>query len=161
MKKHKICCFTGHRVISDKDSPRISALLALILEELYQKGCREFRNGGALGFDTAAALECVRLKERHPDVRFLLFLPCREQCNKWKAKDIKIYKELLAKADEVSYVCDFYNEFCMQTRNMKLVNDSDVCVCYKHPGVGGGTAFTVKYALKNEVEIINLTDILP
>lgn len=161
MKREKICCFTGHRVIAEKDLSRVAPLLALVLEELYCRGFRVFRNGGALGFDTIAAIEAIRLKKRHPDVKLLFYLPCREQCNKWKAKDIKIYKEILAEGDAVSYVSDFYSEFCMQTRNMKLVNDADVCVCYKHPGVGGGTAFTVKYALRNDVEIINLADILP
>ena len=159
-EKEKVCCFTGHRTISAGDAEVLPELLYETLCRLYADGVREFRTGGAVGFDTLAALSAIRLKNMHSDVKLRLMLPCRDQCSKWRPSNIKSYKEILAAADSVEYVSLFYNENCMHLRNLQLVRGSDYCVCYKRKGVGGGAAFTVRKAEEENLEIINLLDLI-
>ena len=157
MKENKICCFTGHRVIAADDSD-IRMSIRSTIEELAKDGYTDFRCGGALGFDTLAALEVIRLKEIFPEVKLIMYLPCRDQCSRWQLQDIKIYEAILAKADEVYYASEFYSRTCMHERNIRLVTGSDTCVAYYHEGSPGGTAFTVKYAQRNGVNLINLAN---
>ncbi|MCL2883887.1 MAG: hypothetical protein FWF49_00185 [Oscillospiraceae bacterium] len=45
--------------------------------------------------------------------------------------------------------------WALQARNRALVDHSDVCVCFLNKSTGG-TAYTVKYAQKKGLSIINL-----
>lgn len=158
MKENKICCFTGHRVIAPADRDGIRMNIRHTVETLAKDGYTDFRCGGALGFDTLAALEVLRLKESFPSVRLIMYLPCRDQCSRWQIGDIKVYEAILAKADDVFYAGEFYSRTCMHERNIRLVTGADTCVAYYHEGSPGGTAFTVKYAQKNGVNVINLAN---
>ena len=79
------CCFTGHRTFSPAVATELIARLEPVLERLYAAGVRDFRTGGALGFDTLAALRVIALRDRHPDCTLSLILPCRDQANRWCA----------------------------------------------------------------------------
>ena len=52
-------CFTGHRNIAYEDALRLPALLDRVLVELIERGATAFRAGGAIGFDTVAALKAT------------------------------------------------------------------------------------------------------
>ncbi len=86
-------------------------------------------------------------------------LPCPSQANPWREKDQTIYKEIKAKADKVVYIAQEYTRDCMFERNRHLVDNSSVCICYLSER-SGGTAYTVEYALKKELKIINLAKIV-
>lgn len=58
----KCCCFTGHRKIDNDKKEKIRAELKNILTGLIEEGCTCFYAGGALGFDTIAALTVLELK---------------------------------------------------------------------------------------------------
>ena len=58
-------------------------------------------------------------------------------------------------ADKVVYTEQAYTRGCMHKRNRHLVDNSSVCVCYLNRE-SGGTAYTVDYAGKQGLEIINL-----
>ena len=53
------------------------------------------------------------------------------------------------------YTAQQYARGCMHKRNRHLVDNSSVCVCYLNRE-SGGTAYTVDYAEKQGLEIINL-----
>lgn len=126
--------------------------------KLYLKGYTHFICGGAVGFDTLAADCVLAMRERFPEITLSLFLPCRDQTQKWNSlTDLKKYKEILGKADEVRYVTDFYTEICMHERNRLMADFSDVCVAYMRTA-RGGTAYTVKYANSRGLTVINLCD---
>lgn len=74
--KEKTCCFTGHREIPSGQRRRIFAKTEEAIEGLIKKGYLYFGAGGALGFDTIAAFAVLKLKERYPDIRLILVLPC-------------------------------------------------------------------------------------
>ena len=59
MNKHEkniACCFTGHRKIPQKKSEQIQERLRNEIVTAIQNGYNFFYAGGAVGFDTMAAL---------------------------------------------------------------------------------------------------------
>ena len=101
--KEKTCCFTGHREIPSGQRRRIFAKTEEAIEGLIKKGYLYFGAGGALGFDTIAAFAVLKLKERYPDIRLILVLPCFSQTRGWSQEDIEIYDDIKQKADKVVY----------------------------------------------------------
>ena len=65
------------------------------------------------------------------------------------------YERIKALADKVVYTSQEYTKGCMHRRNRHLVDHSSVCVCYLTKK-DGGTAYTVDYAEKQGLEIVNL-----
>ena len=110
----------------------------------------------ALGFDLLAAQAVLRLRDRFPDARLILALPCPSQADRWAQTDRQLYNRMLSRADQVILVSPAYFEGCMQKRNRFMVDRSSLCVCYmKH--CRGGTWYTVSYAYDQGLEIRNLT----
>ena len=75
----RTACFTGHRELPTDDLPEISKRLEDTLLTLIEQGYCYFGAGGALGFDTLAAQAVLRLRERYPQIRLILVLPCLDQ----------------------------------------------------------------------------------
>lgn len=148
-------CFTGHREIPPQLQSKILRETADAVKTLYDRGYRTFCAGGALGFDTIAARVILALKKTHPDLRLHLVLPCETQAAKWSAQDRFVYDAIKAQADEVTVLHDTYTRYCMYERNRLMVNLSSVCICYLKRQTGG-TAYTVKYAEENGLQIIEL-----
>ena len=159
MENNYICCFTGHRELPQKHTRRIPSALKEILLDQYSKGARVFRAGGALGFDTLAALSVIALRKKHPDVKLELCLPCHDQTKKWSFYSRRTYDYILKHSDSVRYASEHYTSTCMHDRNRMLVDGSRVCIAY-YTGGGGGTAYTFNYAIRNGLEMINVFDIL-
>ena len=156
MEKEKTVCFTGHRKIPNETKAALLSQLYSTVLQLILEGYESFICGGAVGSDTLAA-ECVlSMKERYPEIKLILALPCRDQTVKWEdLGDLMKYKDVLGKADCVEYMQSFYSEGCMHKRNRWMVDHSDVCVAYL-TNRRGGTAYTCNYANKNDVRLINL-----
>lgn len=149
------CCFTGHRDVSNEMKMYLNARLDEEIERLLSRGITNFCAGGALGFDTLAAYAVIRKKKQNPNIKLILVLPCRDQSKAWSKENRDNYDEILKAADEVVYVSENYTRFCMQQRNRELVDRSSVCVSFLMRNIGG-TAFTVNYAERSGLEIINL-----
>ena len=124
--KEKTCCFTGHRDIPADAYQLIFNKTEEMVENLIKKGYLYFGAGGALGFDTIAAFVVLKLKERYPDVRLILVLPCLAQ-----------------------------TRGCMHKRNRHLVDNSSACICYLTKD-SGGTAYTVEYARNKGLLVKNI-----
>ena len=101
------CCFTGHRVIAPEVRDQLTAILDRRLQALYDVGFVEFRAGGALGFDTLAAERVLLLRERHPDCRLVLMLPCRDQSKYWSEAEAGGRKSIPYSAFEEKYEVSF------------------------------------------------------
>ena len=130
------------------------------IELQIQEGATVFRAGGALGFDTLAALCVLDLRRKHPNVRLELILPCPTQTKDWTFSDARLYEQIMEQADLVRYVSPFYHNGVLQMRNRALVQGSDVCIAFLKNSQGG-TAYTAAYALKNGLELVNLAEQLP
>lgn len=157
MSIEKTCCFTGHRQIPFNQYNDIQKLLERIIIYLIEKGVCYFGTGGALGFDTMAALTILKLKEKYPHIKLILVLPCENQTYKWQQKDIDIYENIKSKCDKYVYTSKYYYNGCMFKRNKHLVDNSKYCICYLIKKTGG-TAFTVNYAMSKNLIIYNLAD---
>ena len=151
----RTCCFTGHRELSPVKFISVKHRLLSVIDQLISRGITNFCAGGALGFDTLAALTVLEAKNKYPQIKLIMILPCKDQADNWSFVKRENYKAILRKADEVFYVAESYSQFCMQKRNQELVNRSSICVCCLERS-SGGTAYTVNYAKKKGLEIINL-----
>ena len=152
-------CFTGHRSIPAARALMIPKALEMLISGLIAMGAKSFRLGGAIGFDTIAALSVLEAKEKHPHITLDLILPCRDQARGWNENNTRAYNYILSRADSVSYVCDTYHKGCMHERNRRLVDGSDILIAYLERTTGG-SAFTYNYAKEKGVEIINIYDIV-
>lgn len=153
--RERTCCFTGHRDLPVRGQEKLAAKLEDTIIGLIDRGIQFYGAGGARGYDTLAAQTVLRLKERHPHIKLILVLPCLTQTRKWPVADIKEYERIKALADKVVYTSQEYAKGCMHKRNRHLVDHSSVCVCYLANDYGG-TAYTVGYAEKQGLEVINL-----
>ena len=160
-KTIRTVCFTGHRDIVAADAVRLPSLLEEQLGALIARGARIFRAGGAIGFDMLAALKVLELRERMPNagIQLHLCLPCKDQTRGWDEPSCRAYRYILERADNVHYTAEVYTRTCMLDRDRRLVDGSDVCVAYCIRN-RGGSCYTCSYALKRDVELINLADLL-
>ncbi len=122
-----------------------------------EKGVVNFISGGALGFDMLAAESVARIRESRPEIRLILYLPCRNQSAKWSNNAKFYYRLMLSRADEILYVSEEYDKGCMQRRNMRMIWDSAYCIAYCVLGMSG-TGQTVRNASAAGFEIINIAD---
>lgn len=149
------CCFSGHRKIPCGFAGELEYRLSCVLESLVMRGFRFFVNGGALGYDTMAALLVLDMKKKYPDIRLIMELPCGDQDKYWRPNDKSVYARILSEADEVVCISKHYYNGCMHDRNRRMIDRSSVCVCYLTEEKGG-TYYTVMKAHKSGLEIINL-----
>ena len=157
--KNKIeaVCFTGHRFILKQNAIELATKLKEAIDECISKGAYRCRAGGAIGFDTVAALCVLEMQEKYPQIKLELVLPCRDQTRNWGEYEKRVYDYILSCASSVEYVTDTYTSWCMHERNRRLVNDSQVCIAYMKES-RGGTAFTFNYALQKGLEVINVAE---
>lgn len=156
--KERTCCFTGHRDLPVEQYQNIVAKAEETIEILIKKRYRYFGTGGALGFDTIAALAVLKLKERYPDIRLIFVLPCLSQTQSWSKKDIEVYESLKRQTDKIVYTSQEYTRGCMHKRNRHLVDNSLVCIAFLTESKGG-TAYTVDYAKKHGLSIVNIAEL--
>ncbi|MBO4470908.1 MAG: DUF1273 family protein [Clostridia bacterium] len=148
--------FTGHRFLPSAETEHIQKRLADSITDAYQQGYRRFFCGCALGFDTLAALQVLHLKNEYPDMILSLAIPCDTQAEKWHEKDRAIYRKIIEQADEKYVLSPYYYQGVMLTRNRFMADRSSLCICYLYH-MRGGTASTVRYALKHDhIRIVNL-----
>ena len=153
--RDKTVCFTEHRVIPALQREGLFLHLKSTILSLMSRGYRFFGAGGAWGFDTLAAMAVLEIRKQYPFIKLILVLPCYSQARYWKDSERKRYEQIKELADKVVYTSFEYTRGCMYRRNRHLVNCSSVCVCYLTKNVGG-TAYTVAYAKRQGLEIINM-----
>jgi len=151
----KICCFTGHRTLPPTLRTPLALRLDETIESLIREGYTEFRAGGALGFDMLAALRVLRARDRHPEIKLQLILPCRDQAGSWREGERLLWQDIIDKANTVEYLFDTYKSGCMYARNRALVRGADLCVAYLTQN-RGGTFYTCTHAQKQGVPVLNL-----
>ena len=149
------CSFTGHRSIKAEHSDGLPELLSRAIVYAYEKGCRTFLAGGAIGFDTEAARAVIKFRISHPDVKLKLILPCTDQAERWTDRQRSVYEYTLSEADEVVYIADKYYDGCLKERNSVLASECDILIAY----VGrrnSGAAQTMRMAAAQNREVYNL-----
>lgn len=157
-------CFTGHRT---GKLPKTTEALEALNQALYQaidkavgQGVDPFLIGACYGFDLMAAM-CVGersrvIKPTDPDkIKLIAVVPFEGQANRWKAQDRALYFKLLPLCDEVITLNTRYKNGCYYDRNRWLVDNSSQMICY-YDGSKSGTGYTVAYARRAKLPILNL-----
>lgn len=160
-RSFKTVAFTGHRPEklpwgTNDNSPEGALFkfrLREALEYLIGRGYVNFLSGAARGFDTIAAEIVISLREVYPWVRLTVVLPCADQAAKWNAEDKRRWENIVHNSDHVETLAPVYDKSCMFRRNRYLVDNADLVLAAYHKGSSGGTAMTVDYAHKKQVEV--------
>ena len=148
--RQKSVCITGHRTIEDN----IKQDTFDHLDVLIKRGYSIFYVGMAVGFDTLCFQFLEKLREKN-GIKIIACVPCPSQPERFSYAQKKEYFRMLESADEKIVLSPTYTPYCMQKRNQYMVDNSSVCIAYK-TSEKGGTAYTVKYANKAGLEVVNL-----
>lgn len=122
---------------------------------LYDEGFRHFLCGMAEGFDLLAAEAVMGLRGDLTGLQLTAVIPFPEQAARFDRQTRDRYDNVLACCDNTVTICNSYSMDCFHRRNDYLTDNSDVLVCYFN-GSKGGTAYTVRRALKAGSRVINL-----
>ncbi len=155
------CCFTGHRPESlkipfDENSPRFSALknvISDIIDQAISDGYTDFYCGMARGIDMLCAALVLDKTKTNSALRLHAALPCPNQSDGWRAKDIKLFDDILSQCASKTVISPFYTPECMLARNRFMVDNSQRVIAVWNGFYRGGTAYTVRYAKKQMKEI--------
>ncbi|MGN0181611.1 MAG: SLOG family protein [Candidatus Ornithomonoglobus sp.] len=147
----KSCFFTGHRIIANEEKPDLIYITEKLCVNLIEnRGVRHFISGAAIGYDTLASNVVLGLKKHYPDIMLHLYLPCRDQSQRWKPAYKEEWDKLIIRADEKKYIHDGnYIDGCMQLRNTAMVNDAYYGIAFCKRSTGG-TYATIRKALKKK-----------
>ena len=157
------CCFSGHRPEklpwhADETDPRCIALkekLYDVAQALYLSGIRHYICGMARGCDFYFAEAVLQLRRDYPGVSLEAAIPCEEQARGWPEPDRSRYFKLVSACDYETLLQHAYTDNCMLRRNRYMVDHASVLVAV-FDGSLGGTLHTINYAVKNQLEIIEL-----
>lgn len=161
--RQESCCFTGHRPAklpwryneADCRCLELKRRIADAVEAAYAQGYRHFLCGMAQGCDLYFC-ECVlALRERCPDVTVEAAIPCPTQADSWPAAQRERYARLVAACDFETLVSAQYSASCMQRRDRYMVDHASLLIA-AFDGSPGGTRYTVEYAMRRGVSVVDL-----
>lgn len=156
--KKETCCFTGHRDIPAQEEAAVRSRLREQIPDLLEKGYNTFLVGGARGFDMLAAEVLLDLREKEgKDLRLFSVLPFPEWREFWPDESFAREERILKASDQVSFSAEKINRRAYLDRDRKMVDESSLCIawCTRR---SGGTAYTIRYALKNGIRVMNLAN---
>ena len=153
--RQRTCCFTGHRVIPEKDLPGILRRTEQAVRRLIEQGVIFFGVGGAIGYDTEAAKMLFRLRATdYPQIKVILVYPFEGFTSRWSGEQREEYARLLPQYDKAVCVAQRASREAYLTRDRHLVNGAAYCIAYCTRN-SGGTAYTLRYAQQEGLKIFN------
>ena len=171
MQKHKALAFTGHRPESlpfgenelSASAIRVKAMLADEIMRCAAQGYDTFLAGGACGGDILFAeqvlfvkgLEYPDIRLEYPDIRLITVVPHEGQANNWTEAWRERYFRILEYSSDVVTLEMHYSSGCYHARNRYLVDHADSVLALYNGSPTGGTAYTVKYAFRMVLRIMN------
>ena len=101
----------------------------------------------------------LRLRQMHPDVTVEAAVPCPSQADAWPPDQRRRYERLVAACDFETLVSACYTPACMQRRDRYMVDHAALLIA-AFDGSPGGTRYTVEYAMRRGLEIVDLPIVL-
>lgn len=148
---------------------KLEEILKRELEDIIDNSEDEqfhFICGGALGFDTIAALTILKMREKNENITLEIAIPFKDQPNAWFNKeDVDRYNEINRLADKVTFVDGLdgyidekvaigrYSAKKLMTRNRYMIDNVSLVVAL-YDGQKGGTHNAVNYAKKLDKKIL-------
>ena len=110
----------------------------------------------AQGCDLYFCEAVLALRERYQEVTVEAAIPCPTQADAWPEAERDRYRELVARCDMETMVSDTYSSTCMQRRDRYMVDHAMLLIA-AFDGTAGGTRYTVEYALRRGIEIVDVS----
>lgn len=153
----KSVAFTGHRTIRPEHLERLRTALAPAIVELYEKGCRDFYCGMAMGFDLLAAEVVIELKAICPQLRLIAAIPFHHQDRFYSETDKTRYQNALAATDERIILTTRYDRNAYRIRNAFMIEHAAHVIAYFDASLlYTGTGQTMRMAERKGCSIANL-----
>lgn len=142
----KIVAFAGHRFIWHCNS--VKEKIVPILEDLINKGYTIFYDGDYGAFDKICSHAILELKHKYPQIKLIKILAYyhheKEKYELSPCYDGSIYPDIE----------ECYYKQIITKRNQWIVENCDILVCHIEYNFNSGAYNTVKYAKKQNKEII-------
>lgn len=101
------------------------------------------------------AVYLLDLRDRQgKKIKIISVLPFPEWREKWNEDEIRRQDEIMRRSDKVTFIRDAYCQDVYLIRDRKLVDESGYCISYSNRRTGG-TAYTVRYAMKKGLQVFN------
>lgn len=149
------CCFTGHRNLSIHQEEEIWQRVCTRLYPLLERGVRCFGVGGAIGFDTLVAEKLLNLRKTYPQIRVILVQPFQGYQSRWTPAQQARAADVENRVDKVVICCQTPSREAFLARDRHLVDGSAYCIGYCTRSTGG-TAYTLRYAQKQGLQVWNI-----
>lgn len=149
------CCFTGHRNLPIHQEEEIWQRVCTRLYPLLERGVRYFGVGGALGFDTLVAEKLLDLRKTYPQIRVILVQPFQGYQSRWTPAQQARAAAMENRVDKVVICCRTPSREAFLARDRHLVDGSAYCIGYCTRSTGG-TAYTLRYAQKQGLQVWNI-----
>ncbi len=164
MEREKTCTFTGHRESKLPWRSNESALECLKLkqqitdavEAVYHSGIKHFICGMATGCDMYFCEAVIELRSTHEDITLEAAIPWQQQSNGWSKALVARYNRLVEECDFYTLVQSDYTPDCFMRRNHYMVDNAGILIA-AYSGRQGGTMSTILYAMRQGVEIIEIS----
>lgn len=111
--------------------------------------------GMAVGFDLTAAELSITLRNELKGLKVIAIIPFEGMQRRFSASQKSTFERIKAEADEVIILATNYSPSVYATRNNYLVDNSSAVITY-FTGEKGGTAYTVRRAVKSLSRITNI-----
>ena len=148
--------FSGHRFVDASQRGHVKVRLTKAVLDAYGDGIRHFISGFAIGFDMMAAEVVVSLRRDYPDIALIAAIPFKGQASRFNFYDRKRYNRLLEVADEVIVLSEGYYPRCFLDRNEFMVSNSSRLIAYYDGRERGGTFYTIRRAMAQNIPIVNV-----
>ncbi len=109
----------------------------------------------AVGFDLAAAEMVLSLRNELSKLKVVAVVPFEDMQNRFSASQRALFERVMKESDERIILATHYTPNAYAVRNNYLVDNSSAVIAY-FTGEKGGTAYTVRRAVKNLSHIVNI-----
>ena len=163
--QQKICCFSGYRPEKmppdmSEHAPAFRQMTDRLRQEIVhaaQSGYCCFLSGMSRGFDLWAAEAVLSLQKEGLPIELWAAVAFPSMQEYWEPEWQARYRTVLRQASRVFSVADAYVPNCYTMRDRLLVEKSSMCICF-FDGKPGGTQYTVNYARKRGLTVVNLAE---
>ena len=109
----------------------------------------------AIGFDIESAEVALALRSELAGLRVVAVVPFNGMQRGFSEADRTRFERIVAEADETITLAPKYSSEVYAVRNNFLVDNASACIAY-FDGSKGGTAYTVRRAVKGLLRLTNI-----
>ena len=109
----------------------------------------------AQGCDFYFCESILRLRAARPEITLEAAIPCPTQAAAWPLVQRQRYARLVAACDFETMVSTQYSPSCMHRRDRYMVDHASLLIA-AFDGTPGGTRYTVEYAMRRGVSVVDL-----